>query len=186
MPPARCIVNPTNTEVAQLSTKSTTWRRAIGAPGIHPDGEQPKTALWLWVREITWYLYTRGVRGRMKAKQRRFKVTRELCHEWYHHFRHHVHDGHWTGEFATGPYESQPLKGISLLRVQCRCSKPVNGIACYVIRICGVSSLLTYRLFNLGYLYVLYYPKSNTLEDLLMYRYLRTWYFIDCTVWRIF
>ena len=72
-----------------------------GAPGIHPDGEQPKTALWLWVLEITWYLYTRGVRGRMKAKQRWFKVTRELCHEWFHHFRHHVHDGHWTGKFAT-------------------------------------------------------------------------------------
>ena len=53
------------------------------------------------VPEITWYLYTRGVRGRMKAKQRWFKVTRELCHEWFHHFRHHVHDGHWTGKFAT-------------------------------------------------------------------------------------
>ena len=101
MPPARCLLNSTNTEVAQLSTKSTKWRRAIGAPGIHPDGEQPKTALWLWVPEITWYLYTRGVRGRMKAKQRWFKVTRELCHEWFHHFRHHVHDGHWTGKFAT-------------------------------------------------------------------------------------
>ena len=101
MPPARCLLNPTNTEVAQLSTKSTKWRRAIGAPGIHPDGEQPKTALWPWVPEITWYLYTRGVRGRMKAKQRWFKVTRELCHEWFHHFRHHVHDGHWTGKFAT-------------------------------------------------------------------------------------
>ena len=72
--------------------------------GMHheyPDGEQPKTALWLWVPEITWYLYTRWVRGRMKAKQRWFKVTRELCHEWFHHFRHHVHDGHWTGKFAT-------------------------------------------------------------------------------------
>ena len=67
---------------------------------VRVDGEQPKTALWLWVREITWYLYTRGVRGRMKAKQRWFKVTRELCHEWFHHFRHHVHDGHWT---STGP-----------------------------------------------------------------------------------
>ena len=53
------------------------------------------------VREITWCLYTRWVRGRMKAKQRWFKVTRELCHEWFHHFRHHVHDGHWTEEFAT-------------------------------------------------------------------------------------
>ena len=62
---------------------------------------QPKTALWLWVCEITWYLSTRGVRGRMKAKQRWFKVTQELCHEWFHHFWHHVHDGHWTGEFAT-------------------------------------------------------------------------------------
>ena len=60
-----------------------------------------KTAVWLWVREITWYLYTRRVRRRMRAKQRWFKVTRELCNEWFHHFRHHVHDGHWTGEFAT-------------------------------------------------------------------------------------
>ena len=47
------------------------------------------------------YLYTRGLRERMKAKQRWFKVTRELCHEWFHHFRHHIHDGHWNGEFAT-------------------------------------------------------------------------------------
>ena len=74
---------------------------AVGATSSTPIGEQPKTALWLWVRKITWYLYTRGVRGRMKAKQRWFKVTRELCHEWFHHFRHHVHDGHWTGEFVT-------------------------------------------------------------------------------------
>ena len=66
-----------------------------------PMGSNQKTALWLWVRKITWYLYTRGVRGRIKAKQRWFKVTRELCHEWFHHFRHHVHDGHWSGEFAT-------------------------------------------------------------------------------------
>ena len=75
--------------------------RCPGCYSRHPDGEQPKTTLWLWVREITWHLYTRGVRGRMKAKQCWFKVTRELCHEWFHHFRHHVHDGHWTGEFAT-------------------------------------------------------------------------------------
>ena len=54
----------------------------------------------LWVHEMTWYLYTRGVRGRMKAKQRWFKVTPELCHEWFH-VRHCVHDGHWTGELAT-------------------------------------------------------------------------------------
>ena len=38
-------------------------------------GSNQKTALWLWVREITWYLYTRGVRGWMNAKQRWFKVT---------------------------------------------------------------------------------------------------------------
>ena len=66
-----------------------------------PMGSNQKQRCGSWVREITWYLYTRGVRRRMKAKQRWFKVTRELCHEWFHHFRHHVHDGHWTGEFAT-------------------------------------------------------------------------------------
>ena len=103
-----CAARPVHIQSDQYRSCSTvnnvivTTRGARGAtPGIHPDGEQPKTALWLWVREITWYLYTRGVRGRMKAKQRWFKVTRELCHEWFHHFRHYVHDGHWTGEFAT-------------------------------------------------------------------------------------
>ena len=61
----------------------------------YPDGEQPKTALCLWVRKITWYLYTRWVHGRMKAKQRWFKVTREVCHEWFHNFRHHVRPLDW-------------------------------------------------------------------------------------------
>ena len=42
-------------------------------------------------------IHQRGTRTN-EGKQRWFKVTRELCHEW---FRHHVHDGHWTGEFAT-------------------------------------------------------------------------------------
>ena len=101
-----CAARPVQIQSDQDRSCSTvnnvTTRGARGAtPGIHPDGEQPKTALWLWVREITWYLYTRGVRGEMKAKQRWFQVTRELCHEWFHHFRHHVHDGHRTGEFAT-------------------------------------------------------------------------------------
>ena len=84
VPSARSIFNPPNTEVAQLSKTKR-------------GGEQPKTALWLWVHEMTCYLYIRGVRGRIKAKQCWFKFTRELCHEWFHH----VHDGHWTAEFAT-------------------------------------------------------------------------------------
>ena len=51
---------------------------SVCAPGIHPVGGQPKTALWLWVREITWYLYTRGVRGRMKASNADLKLL-ENC-----------------------------------------------------------------------------------------------------------
>ena len=91
-PPARSPCNPTNCEVAQLSND------AVGAARGSPDGEQTKTALWLWVREITWYLYTRGVRRRMRAKKNAdFKL---LCREWFHRVRHHVHDGHCTGEFA--------------------------------------------------------------------------------------
>ena len=59
--------------------------RPPGAYSIRPiekllNCQQRDDARWLWVREITWYLYTRGVRGWMKAKQRWFKVTRELCH----------------------------------------------------------------------------------------------------------
>ena len=59
-----------------------------------------RCVLQLKVCEMTWYLYTRGMRGRMQAKQRWFKVTQELCHEWFH-VRHYVHDGHWTDELAT-------------------------------------------------------------------------------------
>ena len=51
--------------------------------------EQSKSALELWSLEMTWYLYIRGVRGRMKGKQRWFKVTREVCHAWFHHVRHY-------------------------------------------------------------------------------------------------
>ena len=58
-----------------------------------------KTALWLRVREMTWYLYTRGVRGQIKAKKN--ADLKLLCHERFHHVRHHVHDGHCIGEFAT-------------------------------------------------------------------------------------
>ena len=70
---------------------------------IHPDGEQPKTALWLLSsRNDMISMYTRGLRGRTKAKQHWFNIIRELCHEWFHHVRNQVHDdGHWTGEFAT-------------------------------------------------------------------------------------
>ena len=63
-------------------------------------GATKNSAVALSSRNNMMSIYTRGVRGRMKAKQRWFKVTRELCHEWFHHFRHHVHDSHWTGEFA--------------------------------------------------------------------------------------
>ena len=65
---------PVNIQSDQYRSSTVKQRRAVR----HPDGEQPKPALWLWVREMTCYLYTKGVRGRIKAKQRWFKVTREL------------------------------------------------------------------------------------------------------------
>ena len=51
-PPARSILNPTNTEVAQLSNKV-----PLSVLLHPPRWGATKTALWLWVREITWYLY---------------------------------------------------------------------------------------------------------------------------------
>ena len=70
---------PVHIESDQYRSGSTVKQGpAVGATPSTPIGEQPKTALWLWVHEITWYLYTRGVHGRMKAKQRWFKVTQEL------------------------------------------------------------------------------------------------------------
>ena len=66
---------------------------------IHPDwGATKNSAVALGLRNniISIHLH-----GQMKTKQRWFRVTRELSHEWFHHIRHHVHDGHRTGEFAT-------------------------------------------------------------------------------------
>ena len=72
---------------------------------IHPDwGATNNSAVALGSQNNMISIHRRSApcyAWRMKAKQRWFKVTRELCHEWFHHFRHHVHDGHWTGEFAT-------------------------------------------------------------------------------------
>ena len=85
--------SPVHIESDQYRSCSTVKQGpAVSATPSTPIGEQPKTALWLWVCEITCYLYTRWVHGRMKTKQRWFKVTRELSHEWFHHFRHHVHE----------------------------------------------------------------------------------------------
>ena len=78
-----CAARPVHIQSDQYRSYSTvnnvTTRSARGAtPGIHPDGEQPKKALWLWVREITWYLYTRGVRARMKQNNVDLKLL-EKC-----------------------------------------------------------------------------------------------------------
>ena len=79
--------SPVHIESDQYRSCSTVKQGpAVSATPSTPIGEQPKTALWLWVCEITCYLYTRWVHGRMKTKQRWFKVTRELSHEWFHHF----------------------------------------------------------------------------------------------------
>ena len=85
--------------IQQLLYCQTTTRG--GSAPFHSDGEQPKTALWLCVREMTWYIYTGGVRGRTKAKQCWFKVTRELCWMVSSCSASDVHDGYWTGEFAS-------------------------------------------------------------------------------------
>ena len=76
--------SPVHIESDQYRSCSTVKQGpAVSATPSTPIGEQPKAALWLWVCEITCYLYTRWVHGRMKTKQRRFKVTRELSH--HHH-----------------------------------------------------------------------------------------------------
>ena len=58
----------------KLLNCQTRTHRAVGATPSTPIGEQLKIALWLWVREITWYLYTRGERGRMKANTADLKL----------------------------------------------------------------------------------------------------------------
>ena len=63
-------------------------------------GATKNSAVALSLRNNMISIHQRSTRTN-EGKQRWFKVTWELCHEWFHHFRHHVHGGHWTGEFAT-------------------------------------------------------------------------------------
>ena len=56
-------------------------------------GATKNSAVALNLRNDMISIHQRSAR-RMKTKQCWFKVTRELCHEWFHHVRHHVHDGH--------------------------------------------------------------------------------------------
>ena len=84
-----CAARPVHIQSPQYRSCSTVkQRRAMGSNQKQCCGSE-------FTKWHDIYLYTRGVRGRIKAKQRWFKVIRELCHEWFHH----VHDGHWTWEF---------------------------------------------------------------------------------------
>ena len=65
---------------------------------IHPDwGATKNSAVALGSRNDMISIHQRSVR----TNQGKTTLTRELCYEWFHHVRHHVHDGHWTGEFVT-------------------------------------------------------------------------------------
>ena len=57
-----------NREVAQLSFDT------VGPAQLIPMGSN-QTRRCNWIREMTWNLYTRRVRGRMNAKQHGFKMT---------------------------------------------------------------------------------------------------------------
>ena len=87
------LCNPTNREVDQLSNVTVSAARLI------PMGSNQTPALQLWIRERTWYLYTRGVRRRMNATECRW--FKWLWHEWFHHVRRHVPDGHSIAEILT-------------------------------------------------------------------------------------
>ena len=60
--------SPVHIESDQYRSCSTVKQGpAVSATPSTPIGEQPKTALWLWVCEITYYLYTRWVHGQNNA-----------------------------------------------------------------------------------------------------------------------
>ena len=92
-PPVWSPCNPTNREVAQLSND------AMGAARLIPMGSNQNSAVALSSRNDMMSILQRSVRtseGRQRNSD--FKL---LCHGWFHYVRHHVHDGHYTGEFAT-------------------------------------------------------------------------------------
>ena len=92
-PPVWSPCNPTNREVAQLSND------AMGAARLIPMGSNQNSTVALSSRNDMMSILQRSVRtneGRQRNSD--FKL---LCHGWFHYVRHHVHDGHYTGEFAT-------------------------------------------------------------------------------------
>ena len=91
-PPVGSPCNPTNREVAQLSND------AMDATWLFPMGSNQKQRC---CSEFTkWHdIYTpEECADEWRQSNADFKL---LCHEWIHHVRHHVHDGHCIGEFAT-------------------------------------------------------------------------------------
>ena len=100
-PPGTYSIRP----IQKLLNCQQLWRDDARCPGCYSRhssrwGATKNSAVALSSRNNMISIHQRSARTN-EAEQRWFKVTQELCHEWFHHFRHHVHDGHWTGEFAT-------------------------------------------------------------------------------------
>ena len=91
-PPVQSPCNPTITEVAQLSND------AVGAARSIPMGSNQKQRCGSEFAK--WHaIYTsKECPGEWRQTSADLKL---LYHKWFHHVRHHVHDGHCTGEFAT-------------------------------------------------------------------------------------
>ena len=94
-----CCTNPDNIYCfgTKFSNLSFVFAPICAACPVHIQSDLYRsfsTVKQLWSSRNDMISKHQGIARRMKTKQLWFKVTRELCHEWFHHVRHHVHDGH--------------------------------------------------------------------------------------------
>ena len=91
-PLVRSPCNPTNTEVAQLSNDTAGAARLVRMGGNQKQRCGSEFAKWHDIYTPDEYA------DEWRQSNTDLKL---LCREWFHRVRHHVHDGHCTGEFAT-------------------------------------------------------------------------------------
>ena len=95
-PPARSPCNPTNIKVAQLSNDAVVAAPCAARLNLMGSNQKQRFgsefAKWHDIHTPKEYV---------DAQRPNNSDSKLLCHELFQYVRHHVHDVHWTGEFAT-------------------------------------------------------------------------------------
>ena len=96
-----CVARPVHIQSDQYRSCSTVNNVTTRSRHSSRWGATKNSAVALSLRNNMMSIDQRSARTNEGKTTLIWSYSRAVCHEWFHHFRHHVHDGHWTGEFAT-------------------------------------------------------------------------------------